>query len=66
MTLTHSTFRNICVMVTLTIIQTLSANHNEPPQDAISPDDETPVTLNMDNGVLPIADNRGFTLQSKD
>ena len=27
---------------------------------------EEHVTLNMDNGVVPIADNRGFTLQSKD
>jgi len=29
-------------------------------------DDETPITYDRENGVIPIADNRGFTLQSKD
>ncbi len=55
---------SILLLALLAPLATLSANNEEQLQQ--ESDSENSTALNMDNGVIPIADNRGFTLKSKD
>ncbi|MBQ7443061.1 MAG: porin [Bacteroidaceae bacterium] len=50
---------------TATVMPLAAATLDVLPEEGTATDDTRP-NLNMDNGVVPIADNRGFTLQSKD
>ena len=57
--------KSIPLIFTIGLAAPSLAENDEP----INPIDQTPseeVHLDMENGVLPIADDRGFTLQSKD
>ncbi len=50
-----------------TMISATVAAENETIEETVTPNDEVVLTkMDMENGVIPIADDRGFTLQSKD
>ncbi len=50
-----------------TMISATVAAENETIEETVTPNDEEVLTkMDMENGVIPIADDRGFTLQSKD
>ncbi len=50
-----------------TMISATVVAENETNENAVTPNDEEVLAkMDMENGVIPIADDRGFTLQSKD